>query len=164
MKEIVDPIRRRLRRLLLEPKRKRDRPPRWVSKCVLLLLLSRAVTYLSVVIYSAYPVWSNKIVNPFLFASQPMPMCWLIKYASEDVSWIMVSYAMCCISVKVSNLLFEVSAILLGWQIIDGAMFWINYKHSPSLYVELLWVIISMCYISFEWYTPERAAKIKSIF
>lgn len=138
--------------------------PAWVRQSLALILLSRVVSYLSVWLYIAFPTWSNKIVDPFLFAHQPMPICWLIKYSSDDIAWLLVSFVMCKMSAMISNFLFIVCVIMFGWQIIDATMFWVNFKRGHIVYLDMIWISLCMVYTAIKGYKPETIAKIKSIF
>jgi hypothetical protein len=151
---------RRLRRLVAEVKSL----PVWVRQCLILIIWSRVITYTSAWLYMLFPKWSNKIVDPFLFAHQPMPICWLIKYSTDDVSWLIISYTMCKMSAMLSNFLFLVCVIVFGWQIIDAIMLWVNYKHGHLFYIDMIWVTLALIYSALKGYRPETLARVKSIF
>lgn len=138
--------------------------PVWVRQCLILIVWSRVITYTSAWLYMIFPKWSNKIVDPFLFAHQPMPICWLIKYSTDDISWLIASYTMCKMAAMLSNFLFLVCIVVFGWQIVDAAMLWINYKHGPTIYLDLLWVSLALIYSAIQGYRPETLARVKSLF
>lgn len=138
--------------------------PKWVKECLVLVIWSRVITYTSAWLYMISPKWSCKVVDPFLFASQPMPVCWLIKYETDDIAWLLVSYAMCKMSMKLSNLLFVVCVIMFGWQLIDAAMFWVNYKRGPTIYLDMIYTALALIYSALKSNKPDSLARIKSLF
>src|ERR1700753_1534190 len=133
--------------------------PNWARKFVVISMGARLVTFASAWLYFGFKEWSLKVVDPFLFASQPMPRCWLIKYCSDDLSWIMMCWAVCILAAVVSDFVFLVCIIWLGWHIIDAIMLWVNYKHSPMSYLDLTWTCLILMWSAIKGYSKETICK-----
>jgi hypothetical protein len=161
-------LRHRLRRHLesrsLEALYRIRQLPKWAKKFIFISAGARIITYASVFSHWINKSWSLQIVDPFLFWSQPMPRCWLIRYFTDDLYSIMMAWTVCILAALVSDLVFLVSVIWLGWHVIDAAMFWVNYKHTPMVYLDLTWTALILIWTAMKGYSKETVGRIKSIF
>ena len=138
--------------------------PKWGRRFVVISAGTRLISFAGSWSYFINKQWAMKIVDPFLFSSQPMPRCWLIKYATDDIAWIMMCWSICILAALVSDLIFLVALIWLGWHIIDAIMFWVNYKHSPMIYLDITWTSLIFMWTAIKGYSKETISRIKSIF
>lgn len=140
--------------------------PKWVRETVLIMISARLITYWAIFLYRLYPVWSMVKVDPFLCPSyhNPMVRTWYIKYLCNEIELLLICYAFCKISSKVSNYLFLVSIIFLGYHMIDTLMFFWNFKRYDLFYLDLMWTVLLLIWSVFKGHKPETLSKIKSLF
>lgn len=138
--------------------------PLWVKKIVALMLGSRIILYAWMLPHCICKKWCNKIVDPFLFWHCPQKIYYIICNFSNDVGWVMLSWAMCIGMALLSDVLFIISVVLLGWNIADCVMFWVNYNHAPLLYIDFMWTALALIYGAIKRDDPVFFARIKSIF
>ena len=140
--------------------------PRRVKIVVYIAIAARLVCYSSVLVQWLFPVWSGKIVDPFICPSysNPMPSKWVIAYFCNDIESILLAYNFGRICVELSSYLFLVSIIFLTYHLIDGLMFWWNFKQYSALYVDMLWTALIFIWSVFKGYSPETIGKIRNLF
>jgi hypothetical protein len=140
--------------------------PRWIRETVVIMCAARVVCYTAALLYWLSPRLSLKKVDPFLLPSyhNPMVLVWYIKYLCNDIELLLISYAFCKISARVSNYLFLVSVIFFIYHVTDCLMFVWNFKRYDLLYFDLMWTTLAFVVSVFRGYRPETIARIKSLF
>lgn len=140
--------------------------PRWIRDTVVLSIAARAVTYAAVFMEWGWTTKAAKVIDWFWcpWYSNPMAMKWWIKYFSNDIELLLITYVVCKISAHVSNYLFLVAVIFFGYEIIDTILFLWNFKRYDVFYTDLFWTALTLIWSVFKGYTPETIAKIKSLF
>jgi len=140
--------------------------PKWIRDVVFISIISRFVTYLSIFINWGFPTWANRKIDPFLCPGyhNPMYTTWWIYYFTQDLSWLLASYAFCKIASRVSNYLFLVGVIFFGYHLIDSIMYIWNFKQYSLLYIDIFWSMLLLIYTVFKGFKPETIARIKSLF
>ena len=158
-------IRPRLHRLRQGINRLRQ-VPRWVRETVVFMCGARLITYWAIFLYRLWPSWCLDKVDPFVCPGyhNPMVRVWYIKYLCNEIELILICYAFCKICAQVSNYLFLVSVIFLGYHLIDTAMFFWNFKRYDLFYWDLMWTSLTLIWSVFKGYKPETIAKIKCLF
>jgi hypothetical protein len=140
--------------------------PKWVRDAILLSILSRFVTYASIFINWAFPAWANSKIDFFLCPDykNPMYVTWWVYYFSEDLSWLLASYVFCKIASRISDCLFLVGVIFMGYHLFDILMYIWNFKQYSLIYVDIFWTILTLIWTVFKGYKLETIAKIRSLF
>lgn len=87
---------------------------------------------------------------------------WWIKYVTDDILLITTYCILAYISNQVSQRLFYIACIFVGYHVFDHFMLWYNYKSSHWIYnVELSCEIISVLILFMV--KEHKMAKIKSL-
>jgi hypothetical protein len=160
-------VRIRLLRPHLRPVLRRiNEIPKWIKDTTILLCTARVIPYSAVLLYWAFPSWSLQKVDLFLSPSyhNSMVLTWWIKYLCNDIELLLIAYAFCKVCAQVSNYLFLVSVIFLGYHLLDVLMFLWNFKRYDLFYFDIMWTVIALVYSVFKGYRTETVAKIKSLF
>jgi|ERR1700748_9541 len=139
---------------------------RWIKEIVAISIAARLITYSAMFLSWVSKPLAERIVDPFLcpWYSNPMKLKWFIYYCSQDLAWVFSSYAFCKCAVRLSDYLFLVSIILLGYQLIDAFMLFWNFKQSNLIYLDLMWTVLAFISSVFKGYKPETVARVKSLF
>lgn len=140
--------------------------PTWIRNTVLLFVYARLINYTAIFVEWLTPAWGNHKVDLFLCPgfSCPMLFKWYVKYISVDLGWLIFSWACVKIAMRVSDYLFLVAAIFVGYHIIDVLMFVWNFQRYNLLYVDMMWTALIFIWTVFKGYRPETVAKVKSLF
>lgn len=140
--------------------------PKWIRDCVVLAILSRLITYAAVFLERINKGLANKTVNPYLcpWYDNPMKLKWYIKFASDPIAWVLISWMICKITMRVSDYLFLVSVIFLGYHLLDTIMFFWNFERYELIYWDMILTAVILTWSIFKRYQPETIAKIKSLF
>lgn len=93
-----------------------------------------------------------------------IPVCWWVKYLTNDVFEVLVFYAFAKVAKQYSISLFLVIVVLLFYHIIDLAMYLWNFKASHYMMWDMLWTTYVFVRIALRKWKDETIAKIKSLF
>lgn len=93
-----------------------------------------------------------------------IPVCWWVKYLTNDVFEVLVFYAFAKVAKQYSISLFLVIVVLLFYHIIDLAMYLWNFKTSHYMMWDMLWTTYVFVRIALRKWKDETIAKIKSLF
>ncbi len=155
---IQAPIREILRQI-----RRLDKP---IRQCIILLLIGHFLTEVPSIMEHICPGINNKSV--YWFLSPNYHKQWLIKNylknSTDDLLWIITFYCFAKIAKLYSTYLFLVLVVFVVYHIIDGLMFWWDFKTGHWFYWDLLFTAIIFIKGIFKPYKPETIAKIKSLF
>lgn len=89
---------------------------------------------------------------------------WWVKFLSDHVSRVLYGYIAAKISLRVSDYLFLVAAIFLGFRIFDLLLYFWNFCHDELIYIDLFWTALTLIWAVFKGFKKETICKIKSLF
>jgi len=165
------PLRNRLRRLRVVREitlsiSRLKQVPKWIQHAVVILIAAIAQTYTAIIVNWLFPAWSNRQIDLFLcwWYHNKMYPTWYLYYISQDIEKLLITYAFAKVAANLSNYLFLVLVIILGYRIIDVLMLVWNFKRYELIYVDLFWTMLTLIWTVFKGYKPETISKIKSLF
>lgn len=155
-------VRKRIRRMAFIW----NRLPNWSKRCIAIAISAKLVTYTWLILYWAFPIWSMRLVDPFLCPgySHPFSISWFIKSITDDWEWILFVYAAAMAIKRVSDTVFLVFFIIFAYQVIDHLMFWWNYKTSYAMYIDIMWTVLILIWTAIKGHKKETLGRIKGLF
>lgn len=154
---------RTLQSLRHRPRNDNKRRVIWI---VVLLLLSVELPEVPTYVSYLYPSVKNTEKDWFLYNSFHLRIVeyWYFKFTCERLAWICRMIAFTKTAVQYSTTVFLASFIILCYLIWDLGMFWWNYNTWVYVYEFMIFFIYTTIRGLIHPYSPEKLAKIKSIF
>src|ERR1700761_6364379 len=126
--------------------------PKWVRQTAIICIAARTITYSAIFCEWIAPNVANAVISPFICPgySNPMPFKWIIKFSTDDIGWVLMSYAFCTVCSKISDYLFLVACVFLTYHILDVAFFWWNYRRYGALHVDIMLTVLVLIWSIFK--------------
>lgn len=98
----------------------------------ILIIIGHLTTEIPVIWESIDPSINEVRLKPFInytwYEPEGIYAVWFMKYAADDVLWVMYCISFCIISYRINRRLFLVACAWLLYHILDGFMYYYNFK------------------------------------
>jgi hypothetical protein len=140
--------------------------PKMAKRCILLVIMGHLLTYVPYVIQMILPLWMRGNVDWFISGSFHMKMAryWYFKDTADNALLGITYYVLAKVASRFSDVLFVIFFIFLGYHAVDFLLFWWDFNSQFYLYVDLFWTILVFISLIISPYTPEKFARIRSLF
>jgi len=128
---------------------------------ILLVVTGHLVTELAT-LNQHYGWIASKPIQPFIAFNWPgegINLDWFIKYATDEVLWLLYSIAFMLVCRKINRRLFVFAAGWVMYHAVDGFMFFYNFKQFQWLH----WILIGIVTANTLFQVLVRSRKLKSV-